>query len=153
MKKYILLIFLSMWIFVPAQQISRVVDSPYSVAVQQSDRLYLTSEPFGYSQKIVLQSLQSMLAHTKPEIHNNFSELQARYADRFSGYILCDVRIASVNVVLSLCAILNTIAIPADVEQTAINAGYTQVLDVRGKDEVWALTNYGTHFSKKIALY
>jgi len=174
MKKYILLIFLSMWMFVPAQQISRVADSPYPAAAQQPDRLYLTSESFGYSQKIVLQSLQGMLARTKPEIlrdahghaavledyvtidrtyYNNFSGLLARYADRFSGYILCDARTASVNVALSLCAVLNAIAVPADIEQTAINAGYTQVLDVRGKDEAWALTNYGAHFSKKIASY
>ena len=174
MKKYILLIFLSMWMFVPAQQISRVADSPYPAAVQQPDRLYLTSESFGYSQKIVLQSLQGMLARTKPEIlrdahghaavlenyvtidrtyYNNFSGLLARYADRFSGYILCDARTASVNVALSLCAVLDAIAVPADIEQTAINAGYTQVLDVRGKDEAWALTNYGAHFSKKIASY
>ncbi|MEA4975639.1 MAG: PA14 domain-containing protein [Paludibacter sp.] len=174
MKKYILLIFLSMWMIVPAQQISRVADSPYPAAAQQPDRLYLTSESFGYSQKIVLQSLQGMLARTKPEIlrdahghaatledyvtidrtyYNNFSGLLARYADRFSGYILCEARTASVNVALSLCAVLNAIAVPADVEQTAINAGYTRVLDVRGKDEAWALTNYGAHFSKKIASY
>ena len=156
------------------QSISRVENSPYPAATSAPDRLYLTSENFSYSQKIVLQSLQGMLARSKPEIlrdthghagilenyltidrsyYNNFNGLLARYADRFSGYILCEARASSVNVAFSLCAVLNAIAVPADIEQQAINAGYTQILDVRGKNEAWALTNYGEQLSKTIASY
>lgn len=171
---YIVLIFLFSWTFAFPQQISRVEGSPYPVAVQKPDRLYLTSESYSYSQKITLLSLQGMLARTKPEIlrdahghagvlenyvtidrtyYNNFSGLLARYANRFSGYILCEAKTASVNVAYSLCAILNAVAVPVDIEQTAISAGYAKVLDVRGKDEAWALANYGTQFSKNIASY
>lgn len=170
----ILLISFFSWTFASPQMINRVEGSPYPVAAQKPDRLYLTSESFGYSQKITLLSLQGMLARTKPEIlrdahghaavlenyvtidrtyYNNFSGLLTRYANRFSGYILCEAKTASVNVAYSLCAILNAIAVPADIEQTAISAGYTKVLDVRGKDEAWALTNYGAQFSKTIASY
>lgn len=154
--------------------ISRIEDSPYPAAAQKPDRLYLTSENFSYSQKIALQSLQGMLARTKPEIlrdthghaniisdlmtidrtyYNNFNGLLARYADRFDGYILCEARTSSVNVAFSLCPHLNAIAIPADIEQVAINAGYTKLLDVKGKDEAWALSEYGDYFSKTIASY
>ncbi|KAA6302985.1 MAG: Protective antigen [Candidatus Ordinivivax streblomastigis] len=160
--------------FMQAQQpITRVEGSPYPASAAP-DRLYLTSESFGYSQKITLQSLQGMLARTKPEIlrdthghantlsehvtidrtyYNNFNGLLARYAGRFDGYILCEARTSSVNVAFSLCPLLNAIAVPADIEQAAINAGYTKVLDVRGKDETWALANYGSQFSKTIASY
>ena len=176
MKKsiFIWLMILSVCTAAHAQQLSRVDGSPYPVAAQKPDRLYLTSESYSYSQKITLLSLQGMLARTKPEIlrdahghagalenyvtidrtyYNNFSGLLARYASRFNGYILCEAKTASVNVAYSLCAILNAIAVPADIEQTAITAGYTKVLDVRGKDEAWALANYGAQFSKTIASY
>ena len=156
------------------QNISRVEGSPYPAASSVPDRLYLTSENFSYSQKIVLQSLQGMLARTQPEIlrdthghagilanyltidrtyYNNFSGLLARYADRFDGYILCEARSSSVNVAFSLCAALNAVAVPADIEQQAMNAGYTRVLDVRGKNEAWVLENYGEQLSRTIASY
>lgn len=176
MKKtlFSLFILLASSAIVQAQQITRVEGSPYPVAAQMPDKLYLTSESFGYSQKIVLQSLQGMLARTKPEIlrdthghagvlenhvtidrsyYNNFNGLLARYADRFAGYILCEARTSSVNAAFSLCAALNAIAVPADIEQTAITAGYAKVLDVRGKDEAWVLENYGEQLSKTIASY
>ena len=175
MKKFLLLTCLlniSLGIFAQ-QNITRVEGSPYP-ASSVPDKLFLTSESFSYSQKIALQSLQGMLARTKPEIlrdshghakmlediitidrtyYNNFNGLLGRYADRFNGYILCESRTASVNVAFSLCPILNAIAIPADIEQAAKNAGYTMVMDVRGKDENWALENYGNHFSKDIVSY
>ena len=121
-----------------------------------------------------MQSLQGMLARTQPEIlrdthghagilenyvtidrsyYNNFSGLLAHYADRFDGYILCSARTSSVNVAFSLCALLNAIAVPADIEQQAINAGYTRILDVRGRNEAWALENYGEQLSRTIASY
>lgn len=153
--------------------IQRVVGSPYP-ASNAPDKLYLTSENYSYSQKIALQSLQGILAKTKPEIlrdahghravvgkyvpidvtyYNNFQGLLTKYASRLTGYILCDAKAASTNVAISLSGILNAVAIPADIEQTAITAGLTLLQDVRGKDEIWALANYGTQFSKTIASY
>jgi hypothetical protein len=157
-----------------AQQISRVANSPYPVAASAPDKLFLTSESFSYSRKITLQSLQGMIARTKPEIlrdthghaeilenyvtidrtyYNNFAGLLSLYASAFNGYILCSPRTSSVNVALSLCAVLNAIAVPDDIEQDAVNAGYTKVLDVRGKDETWVLANYGDQLSKTITSY
>jgi hypothetical protein len=175
MKKiFILCLLLTFSAVIHAQPLSRVESSPYPVAAQKPDRLYLTSESFGYSQKITVQSLQGMLARTKPEIlrdthghaavlenylaidrayYNNFNGLLARYADRFDGYILCEARTSSVNAAFSLCPVLNAIAVPIDIEQAAINAGYTKLLDVRGKDETWVLENYDGQLSKTIASY
>jgi hypothetical protein len=171
MKNVLLLLLVS---FVSVQaQLTRVDDSPYPASAVP-ERLYLTSESFNYSQKITLQSLQGMLARTRPEIlrdahghaavlenhvtidrlyYSNFSGLLAKYANRFAGYILCEARTLSVNAAFSLCAALNAIAVPVDIEQTAVNAGYTMVLDVRGKDEAWVLANYGDQLSRTIASY
>ncbi|GAB1415378.1 hypothetical protein MASR2M117_07840 [Paludibacter sp.] len=175
--KYRVVLFLMAWMLlfaIQAQQITRIESSPYPVATEKPDKLYLTSESFTYSQKLTIQSLQGMLARTKPEIlrdtHNhasllndlvkidrtyysNFNGLLALYANRFDGYILCEPKTASVNVAFSLCPILNAILIPADIEQSAINAGYSKVLDVRDKDESWVLQNYGNQLSKSIVSY
>ncbi|MDR0415045.1 MAG: RICIN domain-containing protein [Prevotellaceae bacterium] len=174
MYKYVIAFFLFAGVAgANAQPLSRTEGSPYPASAAP-DKLYLTSESWSYSQKVALQSLQGMLARTKPEIlrdmhdhaavvgsvvpldrtyYSNFSALLARYANRFDGYILCKARTSSVNVAFSLCPILNAIAIPEDIEQTAKSAGYTLKLDVRGKDEAWALDNYGDDMSKTIASY
>jgi hypothetical protein len=132
-----------------AQSVSRIEGSPYPQS-EVPERLFLTSESMGYSQKITLQTLQGMLARTKPEIlrdvhghaqllekhlpldrsyYSNFNGLLARYADRFDGYILCEARTASVNVAISLCAVLNAIAVPVDIEQDVMNAGFTKIIE------------------------
>lgn len=174
MKKTIIIFALLVATFIThAQQLTRIEGSPYPVSAVP-DKLYLTSESYSYSQKLTLQSLQGMLARTKPEIlrdthkhvemlenyvtidrsfYSNFNGLLAKYAGRFDGYILCEAKTASVNVAFSLCPILNAIVIPADIEQAAINAGYTRLMDVRGKDEAWVLDNYGDQLSKTIASY
>lgn len=156
------------------QSISRIEGSPYPKAENVPDKLYLTSENFSYSQKITLQSLQGILARTKPEIlrdvhghaailenhltidrtyYNNFYGLLGHYADRLDGYILCEARTSSVNAAFSLCALLNAIVVPKDIEQQVINAGYTKKLDVCDKDEAWVLSNYGEQLSRTIASY
>jgi len=157
-----------------AATIKRIAGSPYPFS-NKPDRLYVTSENFTYSQKIAVQSLQGILAKTKPEIlrdahghkgvlsqegivldntyYTNFSGLLTHFASKVTGYILCTAKSSSVNVAISLSGLLNAVAIPSDLEQTAINAGLTMKLDVRGKDENWALTTYGAQFNKNIATY
>jgi len=155
--------------------IKRIPGSPYPYSTPP-DLLYLTSETsYSYSEKIALQSLQGVIAQTKPEIlrdmygnktlmsrlgikmdntyYSNFPGLLKHFASRLAGYILCDARQNSTNVAFSMAGILNGVAIPADIEQTAINAGLTLLFDVRGKDETWLFTNYGTQFNKHIASY
>jgi len=174
MKKYILFIALCCIITtdIIAQSIRRVEGSPYPYSAAPT-RLYLTSENFSASQRFAVESLQGIIAKTKPEILrdvsgyktllagegitidntyvNNFPGLLANYASRLKGYILCTYKQSSSNVAMSLSGILNAVAIPEDIQQTAIDAGLTMLLDVRGKDETWMLDNYGAQFNKKIA--
>jgi len=155
--------------------IKRIEGSPYPSSTPP-DILYLTSESsYTYSEKIALQTLQGIIAKTKPEIlrdmygnktlvinngvkidntyYSDFQGLLTHFADRLSGYILCDAKENSTNVAISLSGILNAVAIPADIEQTAIDAGLTLLQDVRDKDETWLYTNYGSQFSTQIASY
>jgi len=174
-KLYSVYIFFCIFSTLSAQPtIQRVDGSPYPFS-SPPDRLYLTSENYSYSQRIALQTLQGILAKTKPEIlrdihghraivtkqgvtvdatyYSNFQGLLTKFAKRCTGYILCDAKQNSTNVAISLSGILNAVAMPADIEQTAKNAGLTMLLDVRGKDENWALANYGSQFNKTIASY
>lgn len=157
-----------------AQTLQRIEGSPYPYSTPP-DTLYLTSENYTYSQRIALQSLQGVLAKTKPEIlrdihgvkdlvikqgikikdtyYSDFQGLLTHFSSRLAGYILCDAKQSSTNVAISLSGIFNAVAIPADIEQTAINAGLTMLQDVRGKNETWVNAKYGSQFSKKIASY
>jgi len=173
MKKGLLFIVLcSITICATAQSIRRIEGSPYPYSTPPT-RLYLTAETFSASQRFAVESLQGIIAKTKPEIlrdaggyssllaakgividrtyYTNFPGLLAHFAPRLKGYILCTYKQSSSNVAISLSGILDAVAIPEDIQQTAKNAGLTMLLDVRGKDETWMLDNYGTQFNKKIA--
>ncbi|TWI86395.1 PA14 domain-containing protein [Chitinophaga japonensis] len=152
----------------------RVQGSPYPYTAVP-DRLYLTSENYSPSERVALQTLMGVIAQEKPEIlrdisghrglvektgitiddtyYTNFPGLLAHFAGRLDGYILCNAKDRSTNVAISLAGVMNAVAIPADIEQTAINAGLTMLLDVRGRNESWALAHYGHLFSKNIASY
>src|SRR5690606_33860665 len=111
-----------------------------------------------------------LIARTKPEIlrdvnghrqivekagietdntfYSNFPGLLKHFAPRLSGYIVCNPKDHSTNVAISLAGILNAVAVPADIESVAINAGLTRLMDVRGRDELWLMNNYGDRFNK-----
>ncbi|MGS2761883.1 PA14 domain-containing protein [Sinomicrobium sp. M5D2P9] len=157
-----------------AQTVPRVEGSPYPFSAVP-DHLFLTSENYAPSEIIALQTLMGVTAKDKPEIlrdiyghrglventgitvddtyYMDFPGLLEHFADRLDGYILCNPKDRSTNVAISLASVMNAVAIPADIEQTAINAGLEKLLDVRDKDESWALVNYGDLFSRTIASY
>lgn len=160
---------------VQAQRLpSRVQGSPYPLSAVP-DRLYLTSENYSPSEKVALQTLMGVIAHVKPEIlrdlsghrdlvekagvtidntyYSNFPGLLAHFSNRLAGYILCNAKDKSTNVAISLAGVMNAVAIPADIEQSAINAGLTRLLDVRDKNETWALAGYDSLFNRNIASY
>jgi hypothetical protein len=139
------------------------------------ERLYLTSEQYAPSEKVALQTLMGVIAQTKPEIlrdvsghralvagagiridttyYNNFAGLLDHFSKRLAGYILCNSKDRSTNVAISLAGVMRAVAIPVEIEQTAIKAGLTQLLDVRNRDEAWALAHYDTLFSRNTATY
>ncbi|MDA3853664.1 MAG: GxGYxYP family putative glycoside hydrolase, partial [Bacteroidales bacterium] len=154
--------------------IERIDNSPYPFSTVP-DSLFLTSESYSYSEMLALQSLQGVLAQTKPAIlrdtyshkelveshgipldtryYNDFPGLLNHFSNQLDGYILCESKTASTNVAMSLSGIMNAIMIPDDIEPIAQAAGLNLLLDVRGKDETWLYANYGDQFSKKIASY
>lgn len=169
----ILFVFLSTYCLAQDNN-QRIKGSPYPFS-SKADTLYITSENYSFAEKVSLHSLTGLLAKTKPrilrDINNNrqmalensivvidsfysdYPGLVNRFANYFSGYILCKAKDRSANVALSLAPVFNALVVPVEVEQTAIKAGLKKMLDVRGRNEKWALKNYGDAFSKTIASY
>ena len=183
MKKTLLsfFVFVCLYSGMMAQAVMSRVDGspyPYSTAVLPGDTLYLTSNKMKDPEVIALMSLQGLTAKTKPVIlrdehghpdvvtkngivldktyYEDFSGLLKKFAKhpQVKGYILCTYGESSVNVAISLAGILNAIVIDsATLKTIAENAGLKKLLNVQGKDEIWALDNYGDKFSKKISSY
>ena len=86
--------------------------------------------------------------------YNDFKGLITHFRYDFSGYILCDLRDNSSNVAVSLCGPMNAIAVTPYDEDLMISLGKNKLLDVRGKDETWALsTSYSSDFSKDVTCF
>ena len=159
-----------------SQSIDRIEGSPFP-ATSVTDTLFIADKNMTASEQFAIGSLSGILARTKPMIlqsqyfHEQIvrnSDLDIKYinfssssltgvfiyfAKRLDGYILCDPQSSSSNVAASLSGILNAVAIPTDLEPKAIAAGLEKVLDVTGKDETWALNNYGHLLNKDVALF
>ena len=82
--------------------------------------------------------------------YNDFTSLITNFQYDFDGYILCDLKDNSSNVAVSLCARYNAIAITSENEALMTTLGKSKLLDVRGKDESWALATYESDFSRDI---
>ncbi len=82
--------------------------------------------------------------------YNNFTGLITHFQYDFDGYILCNLKDNSSNVAVSLCGRYNAIAITSENEALMTKLGKSMLLDVRDKDETWALKNYKSNFSKDI---
>jgi hypothetical protein len=178
MRKSITLLLISFLLLISgvAQTVSRLEGSPFP-GTTKPDTLYYTGKSMTDSEVFATGSLSGILARTKPMIiqwqyfhqeivreanlgiriidsySNNFSGLLGLFSKRLDGYILCEPKSASSNVAATLSGILNAVAIPSDIEQKAIGAGLTKILDVRGKDEAWLLDNYGDRINKNFAFF
>jgi len=178
MRRIFTLLLLSFFIYSvgTAQQVSRFEGSPF-MGTTMPDTLFYTGKNMAESEVFATGSLSGILARKKPMIlqwqyfhqeivresslgikiietySNNFPGLLKFFAKRLNGYILCDPKMASSNVAASLSGILNAVAIPTDIEQTAIAAGLTKVLDVTGKNEAWLLANYSNVLNKDVAFF
>jgi hypothetical protein len=175
MKKLILLIFIT-YIAIYAQSAARLDGSPYPVSTIP-DTLYAISDNYSQSQMLTIETLQGVLAQTKPRIFritnssytiwlddlkNNygvtvissydgdFAGLIKLFKNEISGYILCDTNDNSVNVAISLCGLNEAIAVTANNESVLTGLGIPLLADVRGKDEAWFFDNYGSQVNKNI---
>jgi len=139
------------------------------------DTVYLTSENLNKAEKLTLQSLMGITAKQKPRIlrdvsnhkkllrnahvvivdsfYQNLDALVTKFSPLFKGYILCRTNDRSANVAISLSSPLQALVVPEEMEQRIRSTGVERLIDVRGKDETWALKYYGDKFSKKTASY
>ncbi len=82
--------------------------------------------------------------------YNDFTGLITNFQYDFDGYILCNLKDNSSNVAVSLCGRYNAIAITPENEGLMTTLGKTKLLDVRDKDEAWALAIWDDYFSRDI---
>ncbi|MCU4164436.1 PA14 domain-containing protein [Carboxylicivirga caseinilyticus] len=159
-----------------AQTIDRVEGSPFK-ASSMPDTLFIADRNMSASEQFTVGSLSGILARTKPMIlqqqyfheeivknsdldikyysitSNNLTNILRFFKSKLDGYILCDPQSRSSNVAASLSGIFNAVAIPTDIESKAITAGLTKVLDVTGKNELWAYMNYKDLYNKDVAFF
>ena len=171
-------IFLSLLFYITSfsQTIDRVEGSPFP-ASSVTDTLFIADNDMSASEQFTIGSLSGLLARTKPLIlqkqyfheeivkqsglnikyfnfgSSAFTSILRYFSKRIDGYILCDPQSASSNVAASLSGLLNAVAIPTDLESKALSAGLTMKLDVTGKDEAWAMANYGDLLNKDVAFF
>ncbi len=138
------------------------------------DHLYVIDRSrMNDAQHIMIQSLQGILAQTHPRIWVDATEgnrvfledLRARHGvtietvtdpyalvsifkSEVNGYSLYDLRESSQNVAISLAGTKKLLAVDPSIETAVQAKGLTKKMDLRGKDEPWALTNYTGDFTK-----
>jgi hypothetical protein len=156
----------------------RITGSPYPAAPCTPTLIY---EVDNYK-SLTLQTLQGLLAkkgyflyrHTAASYDNFLNDIRSNYGvtvnadyktsseygslltffkSSISGYVLCNSADKSVNVAISLCGILDAIAVTE--EDTALMSaiGIARLQDVRDRSESWALDTYGDLYSRKILGY
>ena len=176
----LLLIFQFGWSCFSQSIIDRIENSPYPSS-SQPDTLYVfTDDFFTHSELLLLQSIQGLCAKTEPKIYRDkgsgssiwIHDIETTYgvyvSDEMDGnidtalslvpgnitsYILCNIDDNSSNVANSLCGPLNALAVTQELQATVESKGYTQILDVRDKDEQWVLDNYSSFLNEHIITY
>ena len=160
--------------------IHRIENSPYPSSVQPDTLYVFTDELFTHSELLLLQSIQGLCAKTEPKIYRDkgsgssiwIHDIETEYGvyvsdemdgnidtvlslvpGNVAGYILCNIDDNSSNVANSLCGPLNAIAVTPDLQALIESKGYTQILDVRDKDEQWAIDNYASFMDNHIITY
>lgn len=159
---------------------SRILGSPYPVS-SVPDTIFVTQDNnFTESELFTINSLQGLLAKERPKIYrdhgqgyslwikdieenysvkidnrflNDFNGLIQHFKSKISGYVLCNLHDNSSNAAISICGLLNAIAITSDQVSLMGNLGIGQIEDVRLKDESWAFNKYANQFSTKILCY
>ena len=160
--------------------IHRIENSPYPASSQPDTLFVFSDDLFTHPELLLLQSIQGLCAKTKPKIYRDkgsgssiwIQDIEDEYGvfvsdqmdgnidtvltlvpENVTGYILCNMNDNSSNIANSLCGPLNALAVSAELQDFIESKGYVQLLDVRDKDEQWALDNYGSLMNDKIITY
>ncbi|ARN55774.1 GxGYxYP domain-containing protein [Sedimentisphaera salicampi] len=137
------------------------------------DQLYVISKgSMNEEEKVLIQSLQGLLAQDKPEIYidmgndDYLNDLQANhgvnytrvdslfwymnnYSSDLSGYILADLdEPQSMTAAVSISGIMNAVIVDDSLESWVQSFGLSKLADTRGKDCRWAYENYWDQLNK-----
>jgi len=182
LKKYavvIITMFFSNLLFAQ-QQAHRLEGSPFPVS-SIPEYIYVVDDSyFSQNELLTINTLQGVLAKKTPIIYRDygsgysvwlqlmkdnyavnidttfskdFNGLINHFKDSISGYILCNLHDSSSNAAISICGILNAIAVTPEKTGLMDDLGIGLLEDVRTHDEQWAFNKYRDLFSKKILAY
>ncbi|MHB2149609.1 GxGYxYP domain-containing protein [Calditrichota bacterium LG25] len=161
-------------------QPERLALSPYP-ASNRPDKLFIINDRnFSPAQLLTIETLQGVLAQTKPKIYRlandgdaqwledlknnygvevdyslqaNFEALLSHFKNDIAGYIVCNVNDQTVNTAISLCGITKAVAITAENIPILEALGIPLLKDVRNTDDAWFFTHYADSINNKILCY
>ncbi|MBI9071108.1 MAG: hypothetical protein JEY94_05900 [Melioribacteraceae bacterium] len=159
---------------------TRLLGSPYP-ASSKPDTLYIIEDPnFTDSQLITIQSLQGLLAQTKPRIYRlspgsysdwlydlksnygvktiytysaDFEGLLKHFKNEIDGYILTKPGQTSIHYAFSLAGLVNSIVVLDNDEAIIKETGISLTEDVRNKPYEDFITRYGDQVNKDFLCY
>ncbi len=154
--------------------------SPYPISATP-DTLYVVDEArFTPDQRLTIESLQGVLAQTKPAIYRyltggyarwladletnygvtlnrtyqgDFVGLLRHFKSRISGYFLCDRNTISANVALSLCGLRQALAATPALQPVLDSLKIPLLQDVRTETFNELLDAYGARFATRAVVF
>ncbi|NOY79290.1 MAG: hypothetical protein GXO76_15665 [Calditrichaeota bacterium] len=161
-------------------KVVRLPGSPYPVS-QSPQRLFVVDDAqFSRAQILAIETLQGVVAQTRPEIYrvrgpgyarwlqnfqddlgvridetyrSDFEGLFSHFKNRISGYFLCNPNDASVNVAISLCGVRQGVAATPETRPVLDRLGIPLLGDVRGEGINNLIQGYSAEFSRKGVCY
>lgn len=158
---------------------TRLPGSPYPVS-QEPDTLFVVQQAaLSYDELLTVESLQGVLAQTKPEIYiaNNaynvwlsdlvtnykvtentscqydYLDLIKRFKNDIKGYILATTQEPSIDVALSLAGIKDAIVVTAADQQAVANLGIPMLADVTNETYGQFLSDYQGSMNKHVLCF
>ncbi|MDR3628223.1 MAG: GxGYxYP family putative glycoside hydrolase [Ignavibacteriaceae bacterium] len=161
-------------------QPTRLQGSPYPVS-QKPDTLFVINDNnFSDTELLTIQTLQGILAQTKPRIYRvrgdgyplwlndlksyyevttnytysaDLKGLLSHFKNEINGYLLTDGTQPSVNVAISLAGIKKGIVVYGSAEQTAKDAGIKLLEDVTNQNYQQFIDSYKDQMNKNLLCY
>lgn len=162
------------------QQADRLDGSPFPVSSIPDSIFIVKDSHYNEAELLTINTLQGVLAKETPQIYrdygtgysiwlqdfsenypvkidttflSDFEGLIEHFKDSIAGYVLCNLHDSSSNTAISICGLLNAIAVTEEKVALMTNLGIELIEDVRSRDEQWAFDKYKDQFSKKIVTY
>lgn len=167
-------------LLVGQEKAHRIEGSPFPVSSVPEAVFVVEDSYFSQDELLTVNTLQGVLAKKVPLIYRrygsgyavwlqdikdnysvnidtalskDFDGLIEHFKDSIEGYVLCNLHDNSSNTAISLCGVLNAIAVTPENISLMDELEIELLEDVRSRDELWAFNKYGDLFSKEIVIY